>query len=531
MVPLTRLARRAALTLALAAPLTFAPAGTAAQAPERIDLPALAKIRDEGLNRSRVMEIASYLTDVHGSRLTGSPQARAAGDWTLATLKSWGVANARYEMWGPFGRGWSNERFSARVTSPTNYPLIAYPAAWSHGTRGPVAGQAALIQMDSVADFTRYRGTLKGKWVLQAPAAVVPAKFEALGRRWTDAQLDSISALPAQAAQGGPGGPGGPNAERMRAQQELNRRRAEFFRAEGIAGILQPGTGRNDYGAVLASGGGNRAADAEPTPPVIIVATEQYGRIARTLEKGIPVSVEIDADNRFHAADLNSFNIIAELPGTDARLRDEVVMLGAHFDSWHTGTGATDNASGSAVMLEALRILRTSGLPMRRTVRLALWTGEEQGLLGSRAYVRETFGFRDSTGMHAKPAYDRFSAYYNMDNGTGAFRGVWGQGNAAVRPIFEAWMAPLRDLGMRVTSIRNTGSTDHVAFDAVGLPGFQFIQDPIEYSTRTHHSNQDLYDRLQPDDLKKNAVIAAWFVYQTANRDEKLPRKSQTLTP
>lgn len=518
------LIRTAAIAL-LAAPLT-------AQSTEKIDLAALQKIREEGFNRSKVMEIASYLTDVHGSRLTNSPQMRAAGDWTLATLKSWGITTARHETWGPFGRGWSNERFSARVTAPTNYPLIAYPAAWSYGTNGPLSGQVALVRIDSAADIAKYRGTLRGKWVMQAPAMVVPAKFEALGRRWTDAQLDSIAALPPQSPQGGPGvGPGGPNANRFAQQQELNRQRAEFLGSEGIAGILQPGSGRNDYGSVLASGGGSRAADAARTPPVVIVATEQYGRIARTVEKGLPVTVEIDADNRFHSADLNSFNIIAELPGTDRALRDEVVMLGAHFDSWHTGTGATDNASGSSVMLEAMRILKATGLPLRRTVRLALWTGEEQGLLGSRAYVREHFGHRDSTGLHTKPGYEKFSAYYNMDNGTGAYRGVWAQGNAAVRPIFEAWMAPLKDLGMRVTTIRNTGSTDHASFDAIGLPGFQFLQDPIEYSTRTHHSNQDLFDRLQPDDLKKNAVITAWFVYQTANRDERLPRKPAPLTP
>ena len=524
MSPFTRVVRRSALALLVTLPATLP-----AQQAEKIDLAALGMIRDEGFNRSKVMEIASYLTDVHGSRLTGSPQAKAAGDWTLATLRSWGVSNARYETWGPFGRGWSNERFSARVTSPTAYPLIAYPAAWSYGTNGPVAGQVTVVRIDTVTDIAKYRGTLKGKWVMSAPAVVVPAKFEALGRRWTDAQLDSMAALPAIAQQGG--AMGGRNADRFRAMQELNRQRTEFFASEGIAGILQPGAGRNDYGAVLGSGGGSRAADARPTPPVILVSTEQYGRMARTIEKGIPVTVEIDADNRFHEATLNSFNIIAEIPGTDRALRDEVVMLGAHFDSWHTGTGATDNASGSSVMLEALRILKATGVPMKRTVRLALWTGEEQGLLGSRAYVRETFGYRDSTGMHTKPAYEKFSAYYNMDNGTGAFRGIYAQGNAAVRPIFEQWMAPLRDLGMRVTTIRNTGSTDHVAFDAVGLPGFQFIQDPIEYGTRTHHSNQDLYDRLQPEDLQKNAVIAAWFVYQTANRDERLPRKEASLTP
>jgi Zn-dependent M28 family amino/carboxypeptidase len=253
--------------------------------------------------------------------------------------------------------------------------------------------------------------------------------------------------------------------------------------------------------------------------------------MARTLAKGVPVRVEIEADNRFYDADLNSFNIIAELPGTDPRIRDQIVMLGAHFDSWHAGTGATDNAAGSAVMLEALRILKASGVPLRRTVRLALWTGEEQGLLGSRAYVREHFGTRDSTGLRTKPAYEKFSAYYNMDNGSGAMRGVWAQGNEAVRPIFQQWIEPLKDLGIRVTSIRNTGSTDHVAFDGVGLPGFQFIQDPLEYSTFTHHSNQDQFDRLQEDDLKKNAVIVASFVFLTANRDELLPRKTLEVTP
>jgi Zn-dependent M28 family amino/carboxypeptidase len=267
------------------------------------------------------------------------------------------------------------------------------------------------------------------------------------------------------------------------------------------------------------------------TPPTVIIASEHYGRIARTLERGVPVKVEIDVQNRFHDADLNSFNIIAEIPGSDRRLREELVMLGAHFDSWHAGTGATDNASGSAVMLEALRILKASGLPMRRTVRMALWTGEEQGLLGSRAYVRDVFGTRDSSGFKPKPAHERFSAYFNMDNGTGAMRGVWAQGNEAVRPIFQAWMEPLRDLGMRVTTIRGTGGTDHLSFDALGLPGFQFIQDPIEYSTFTHHSNQDLFDRLIADDLKKNAVIVATFVYLAANRDERLPRKPMTLTP
>lgn len=513
--------RRAALALVFAVPL-------AAQQPEKIDPAELGRIRDEGMSRSHVMEIASYLTDVYGSRLTGSPQAKAAGDWTLAQLKSWGIANPRYEMWGPFGRGWSNEKLTARMVTPTNFPLIAYAAAWTSSTSGPVTAEVVVARLDSVPDFAKYRGTLKGKWVMVAPAAVVPSKFDPLSRRFTEGQLDSMAALTMPTQQGGQGGrdPG-----RFRGMQELNRQRGEFLRAEGIAGLLQPGSGLNDYGTVLVSGAGSRDVNAPPTPPTIVLAMEHYGRIARILEKKIPVTVEIEAVNRFYDDNPNTFNIVADMPGADPRLKDELVMLGGHFDSWHAGTGATDNAAGTAVMLEVMRILKVSGVKLRRSVRLGLWTGEEQGLLGSRAYVRDNFGTRDSTGLRTKPGYDKFSAYFNMDNGTGAFRGVYAQGNDAVRPIFAQWMEPLKDLGIRVTTIRNTGGTDHLSFDAIGLPGFQFIQDPIDYSTRTHHTNQDVYDRLQESDMKKNAVIAATFVYLAANRDEKLPRKPMAPTP
>jgi len=519
---LTARVRRAAIALVLAAPLSLA-----AQQ-ETIDPVALAAIRDEGMQRSKVMEIASYLTDVHGPRLTGSPQAKAAGDWTIGQLKTWGLANPRYEAWGPFGRGWSNEKLSARMVSPTSFPLMAYAAAWTPGTNGPVTGEVVLVQLDSAADFAKWRGQLRGKWILPRSAPEIPAKFDALGRRWTDMQLDSMAAL--TSVEGGFGGRRGGTPAARRAAMELNQQRTAFFRAEGIAGILSAGTGRNDYGSVLVGSGGSREPDAV-APTTVALAAEHYNRIVRILEKKLPVVVEVDVVNRFHEENPNSFNIIAELPGTDPRLKDELVMLGAHFDSWHAGTGATDNAAGSAVMLEAMRLLKASGVKLRRTVRLALWTGEEQGLLGSRAYVRDHFGTRDSTGLRTKPAYDRFSAYFNMDNGTGAFRGVYAQGNAAVRPIFEQWMVPLRDLGMRVTTIRNTGSTDHVSFDTIGLPGFQFIQDPVEYSTRTHHSNQDVFDRLQADAMRKNAVIAATFAYLAANRDEKLPRKPVAVTP
>lgn len=520
--PLSARTRRVALALLVAAPL-------AAQQTEHVDLVSLRQIREEGMARSRVMEVASYLTDVHGPRLTGSPQAKIAGDWTIAQLERWGISNPRYETWGPFGRGWSNEKITARMIAPTIFPLTAYAAAWTPGTAGtgPVRGEVVMLQADSVADLQKYRGKLRGKWVLPRSAPEIPARFEPLGRRWTVAQLDSMAALPPEEPQRRGGGGGG-DPSRFRVLQELNRQRTEFLRSEGIAGVLTPGTGRNDYGSVLVGSGGSRDAEAM-APTTIALAAEHYNRIARILDKGIPVLVEIEAVNRFHDETRNSFNIIAEIPGADPRLKDELVMLGAHFDSWHAGTGATDNAAGSAVMLEAMRILKASGVRLRRTVRLALWTGEEQGLLGSRAYVREHFGTRDSAGLRTKPAYERFSAYFNMDNGTGAFRGVYLQGNEAVRPVFEQWMMPLRDLGMRVTTIRNTGGTDHLAFDGIGLPGFQFIQDPVEYSTRTHHTNQDVYDRLQEADLKTNAVIAATFAYLAANRAEKLPRKG--LTP
>lgn len=512
-----RMVRRVAAAALVASPLL-------AQQTEKIDAPAIARIREEGLQRSKVMEIASYLTDVYGARLTGSPQTKAAADWVVGQLKSWGASNPRLEVWGPFGRGWSNEKFTARVVAPTQYPLIAYPGAWSVGTNGPITGDVVLVRIDSSSDVARYRGTLRGKWVMVGSPTPVNAHWTAQAQRFSDLQLDSIGALPAQVAQ-----QGGANAGRFRGQQELARLRNELFVSEGVAGVLQQG--RGDGGTVFAQGTGSRATNAPPSVPTIVVSAEHYGRIARTLAKAVPVKVEVEAENKFFAADTNSFNIVAELPGTDRRFKDDVVMLGAHFDSWHTGTGATDNAAGSAVMLEAMRILKATGLPLRRTVRIGLWTGEEQGLLGSRAYVRDHFGMRDSTGLHVKAEHEKFSSYFNVDNGTGAIRGVYLQGNEAVRPVFQAWMEPFRDLGMRTLSIRNTGGTDHLSFDGVGLPGFQFIQDEIEYGSRTHHSNQDVYERIQEDDMKKNAVIVASFVYLAANRDERLPRKAQAITP
>jgi hypothetical protein len=506
---------RAAVSLIalLAAPLA---------AQERVDASAMAKIRDEGMNRSQVMEVMNVLTDVYGARLTGSPTTKAAGEWAVKWLADRGARNVRFESWGPFGRGWSNDHFSANVVAPTRYPIIAYPGAWSVGTNGPATGEVILAPLDSEVDFAKYHGQLRGKWVMLAAPRATEAHFAAQASRYTPAGLDSL-AMP-EAPRGNPGA-----AERARsgraAAQALAARRAKFLVDEGALGVLQ--AGRGDGGTVFTQGTGSREVNAPASVPTIIVAAEHHGRIVRTLARGVPVKVEIDARNSFHDQDLYSFNIVGELTGSDRK--DEVVMLGAHFDSWHTGTGATDNAAGSAVMMEAMRILKASGLPLRRTVRIGLWTGEEQGLLGSRAYVKAHFG--DPATMQLTPEQAKVSAYFNVDNGTGAIRGVYQQGNAAVGPIFAAWMAPFRDLGAGALTMRNTGGTDHQSFDAVGIPGFQFIQDPIEYDTRTHHSNQDVFERVQAEDMRKNAVIVAAFVYDAANRDELLPRKELPKPP
>ena len=495
-------------------------------AQEKIDTAAINRIKAEERDRSQVMEIASWLTDVFGARLTGSPSAKAAGDWTVKKLNDWGMANARMETWGPFGRGWSNERMVAQVVSPRQFPIIAYPAAWTPGTTGAVKAEVVLIKADSVPDFEKYRGKLRGKIVFaQAARDSVPPHFIADASRWTDTALMKLAEAPVIADPprgGGPNAAANPQVARFRAAQEFQRSLAAFLADEGAVAVVTPG--RGDDGTVFTGASGSRDAANPAKVPGLIFSAEHYGRIARMVEKGVPVTVELDVKNTFYDDDPRSFNIVAEIPGTDPKLRNEVVMLGAHFDSWHTGTGATDNAAGSAVMLEALRLIKATGLKPRRTIRIGLWTGEEQGLLGSRAYVKEHFG--DPQTMQLKqPAHGQFAGYFNVDNGTGAIRGVYLQKNQAVAPIFTAWMAAFNDPRMHTLTANNTGGTDHLAFDAVGLPGFQFIQDPVDYGSRTHHSNMDVYERLVPGDMKHNAAVVATFVYLTANRDEKLPRK------
>jgi hypothetical protein len=482
---------------------------------EKLDFDAIYRIKEEGLQRSKVMEIESYLTDVYGPRLTGSPNMKEAADWATKTMKDWGLANVHLESW-PFGRGWQNQLFVATAMTPRAYPLIGYPKAWTPGTNGLVTGDAVIAVINDEKDFAAFRGTLRGKFVLATAMRDVPVHFEAPGHRYTDTELADLSKQPEGSGRGGRGGRGG---GAFLAAQDFSRKKTQFWIDEGVAAVLD--ISRGDGGTLFVQSGGSRDAKDPPSPPQVVIAVEQYGRIVRTLEKKIPVTLSMNIDNRFYDADLNSFNVIGELPGTEKA--DEIVMIGAHFDSWHTGTGATDNAAGSAVMMEAMRILKTTGVKLRRTVRIGLWGGEEEGLLGSKEYIKAHYG--DPATMQLKPEHAKFAGYFNVDNGTGLIRGVYLQGNEAVAPIFSAWMEPFKNLGMNTLTIRNTGGTDHLSYDAVGLPGFQFIQDEVEYNSRTHHSNMDVYERVQANDMMRNAVIVASFVYNTANRDEKLPRK------
>jgi carboxypeptidase Q len=490
------------------------------------DLDAIYRIKEEGLSNSRVMNTLSYLTDVHGPRLTNSPGMRAAAEWAKTQLTEWGLSNVHFETWGPFGRGWANDRFSAQMVEPQGFPLLAFPKAWTPGTNGPVTAEAVMVSIEKEEDFAKYQGKLASKIVMVSPLREFKSYFESPVRRFSDKELDDMSKQPAPAAAGGrrfgPGGPGGFGE----GATAFRRKRMEFYVKEGVAAVFEMSPGsRGDNGAVVVSafaqGEGSREVNGPVVVPQVVVSAEHYGRLARLIDKKVPVKIALDIKNRFVDTDLNSYNVVAELPGSDKK--DEVVMIGAHFDSWHSGTGATDNGVSSAVMMEAMRILKATGLQPRRTIRMGLWTGEEQGLLGSRAYVKEHFADRET--MALKPEHAKLALYLNMDNGGGVFRGVYLQGNEAIAPIFEAWMKPFANMGMTTNTIRPTGGTDHLSFDAVGLPGFQFIQDPIEYSSRTHHTNLDVYERAIPDDLMQNAVIVAAFAYQAANREALMPRK------
>ena len=507
------------------------------------------KIKEEGLGKnSQVMQTLSYLTNVIGGRLTNSPSMKRANEWTRDTMKNWGMENAKLESWGPFGRGWSLNGFTAQVVAPQTIPLIAYPKAWSPSTKGSVTGEVVFFDAKKESDFDKYKGKLKGKIVLISGIRPLEVIDKPLSTRRSDSTMNKMANAPAPDPNADPNGV---TAEQIKGYVDyLNAkaRKMKFLMSEGAA-VLVDNSGEGSGGTLYVAGAETaiefspsvstilelladpayqpqrKGADAFMLPQVTM-ATEDYNRLVRMIQLGVTPRMTVEINAQYHDEDLMGYNTIAEIPGTDPKLKDEIVMLGAHLDSWHSSTGATDNAAGCAVMMEAARIILNSGLKPRRTIRVALWSGEEQGLYGSTAYVRQKFGDRNGGNLVKAAEYDRISAYYNLDNGTGKIRGVYLQGNAAVRPIFERWLAPFNDLDAKTVTLANTGGTDHLPFDAIGIPGFQFIQDEIEYGTRTHHSNQDNFDRLQADDMKQASTIMAAFVYQTAMMDEKLPRKA-----
>jgi len=511
--------------------LSFVPAS---QAQEKVDLEAISRIRYEGFRNSKVMEFATGLMDSIGERLTGSPNMKRANEWTRDQLTAAGLSNAHLEPWGPFGRGWANQYVNARMTSPDVVPLIVYAKAWTPGTNGVVTGKCIRANIEKKEDFDKYKGKLAGMIVMFGPDAEVKPIIESPYKRLSDDDLSKTGEYEI---------PGERPPFRM---AEIARRRQfikdlnQFLADEKVLAVIDHSRGTAGGGTVFVQSGGSYKQGETTTVPQLTMASEHWSRIARLLQQKKDVTLELNVTNTFYDDDPMQYDTIAEIPGTDKK--DEVVMLGAHLDSWHAGTGATDNGAGTIVMMEAVRILKALDIKPRRTIRIGLWSGEEEGLLGSQGYVEQHFGSRppidepnmkgmptllrrDAGPVTVKPEQAKISAYFNVDNGTGKIRGVYLQENEAVAPIFEAWMRPFKDLGMTTLSMRNTGGTDHLSFDAVGIPGFQFIQDPIEYETRTHHSNMDVYDRLQPDDLKQISVIVASFVYDAAMRDQMLPRK------
>jgi len=517
-----------------------------AQGPvEPVDHATIAQIRDEGLSRSQVMDHIGWLADVYGPRLTGSPGIDQAAGWTLKKFEEWGLANPHRETF-PFGRGWSLVRFHATMLEPQVQPLIGFPGAWTPSTSGTITADVVRVEIDSEDDFARYKGQLAGKIVLLQPARDVRMLEGLVVSRMDEAAMAEAMSTPIPAARGG-GRAGAAGAQRGRGGrggrgggQSVAARIQPFLKAEGVVATFNRGSDsltssigsslsiqhqRADGGTIFPTGGGSRTSDPSTILPTVTLAVEHYNRMIRVLDKGVPVKVELNLETKFHEESApNGFNLVAEIPGTDPVLKDEVVLLGAHFDSVAAATGATDNATGSAAMMEAMRILTAIGVKPRRTIRIALWGAEEQGLLGSRAYAREHFG--DPATMQLKPAHGKISVYFNSDNGTGKIRGVWLQGNLAVRSIFEQWIAPLKDLGVEALAPRSVSSTDHVAFDSLGIPAFQFMVDRLEYNSRTHHSNMDTVDRVQRDDMVQHATVIAVFAYNAAMRDEKLPRKA-----
>jgi len=550
MLYITHMLRKTLIVLAIFA--LVIPLLLLAQQPEKIDLNVIHKIkvaefgggggRGGGGGAPRmapVMTTMYELTDHYGPRLTNSPQFRRAGDWAVSQLKEWGLSNVHLEKWSTAGgRGgaipsWEMKYYFGAMTEPTYMPIIGYPQAFSGSTNGAVTGDAIIAQDSTKEEMDKYHGKLQGKFVLiaggadaNASALDLPFPTTPMGHRYTDEELAEMvpDIIPGgnAAGRGGRGGRG-PNAMANMTPEERQafmEKQASYWKDEGVLATITA-SARGQSGIVFASNGSPRTGDPTKNLASLAITAENYNRIVRLLEHNVPVKLSFDVKTEFDMAQTDSFNVVAEIPG--ATKPNELVMVGGHFDSWHMGTGATDNGAGATIAMEVMRLLKTQNLKMDRTVRMALWGGEEEGLLGSRAYVNDHFA--NPADMKLKPEHDGLAGYFNVDNGTGRIRGIYLQENEMCRPIFEQWFAALKDITPGVITIRNTGGTDHQSFDAVGLPGFQFIQDPMDYDTRTHHSNMDVFERIQQQDMEQMAVIEAVFVYNAATRPDKLPRK------
>ncbi len=512
---------------------------------ETLDLNMYQQIRIEGLNHSHVMEYASALDDDIGPRLTGSENLKHANEWTREQFVAMGCANAHLEDWGEFGMGWQQLNTWVRMASPDTAVFIAQAAPWSPATNGAITAPAVWVDIKDEKDFDKYKGQLSGKVVLYGPMRDVPPVDKPLWVRLDDKELKDLTESPLKPR----------NREDFIQQYmkrlELRQKAGKFFADEHALAVLTPSRDGRDGGG---SGGtifddssvgfgweAYKRETANPLP-VAVMAIENYGRVYRLLKANVTVTIQMDIDTKFTGDHEHGFDTIAEIPGTDPKLKDEVVMVGGHLDSWTSGTGATDNGAGTVVAMEVMRILTTLHVKPRRTIRVALWTGEEEGEFGSYGYVKQHFGYvpvstasdqmklpewvrKPGGPVQLKPEYQKISAYFNLDNGSGKIRGVYLQENAAMAPIFQQWIEPLKDLGVTTLTLRNTGGTDHEAFNAIGIPGFQFIQDPLDYDSRVHHSNMDVYEELSPQDLAQAAVVEATFVYNTAMRDQMLPRK------
>ena len=506
---------------------------------DKVDLSVLTEIKREAFQHSQVMENLYYLSEVYGPRVNNSRNHHAAAEWAMQQMKEWGLQNVHLEKWGPFGDGWQIKKFYGALETPAYASLIGFPLAWTPGTNGPITAEAVLAPLHTEADFAKYKGKLKGKIVLIFDPRELEMHTEPEARRLTDAEIEARTKVPDPSRLGGFGGgrPGAPPPPRpgditpstlstaAPSGGVLRNKVNQFLKDEGAAVVLTPGY-NGDGGTIFASYGGSQNPKDPVSPPMAAIAAEQYNRICRLLKHGVTPKLTFDIQTEYQKDDEMGFNVIGEIPGTTKK--DEVVMVGGHFDSWQGGTGATDNGTGSSVAMEAMRILAALHKPMARTVRVALWGGEEEGLFGSLAYVQKHFAPRDT--MKQTPEYAKLDVYFNDDSGSGKFRGVSALGNDQLAAIFRSWIAPIGDLGIEAVTAqtagptRQPGGTDSTSFSWIGLNGVGFMQDPLEYGSRTHHSNMDLYDRVQKGDVMQGSMIEAWFAYNAATRPEMLPR-------